>query len=52
MHSFLVILGDVGRVVLTIAGLGLVIYLRSPGAFLLDRKDEKADIQTLFEGKK
>jgi hypothetical protein len=53
MHSFLVILGDVGRVVLTIAGLGLVIYLQYRRArSYSDRKDEKADIQTLFEGKK
>ena len=53
MHSFLDILGVVGRVIIAIAAVGSLIYLKYQQArSYSDRKDEKADIQTLFDGKK
>ncbi len=52
MHSFLEILRGAVRVVIAIVAVGLMIYLKYRQARShSDRKDEKADIQTLFDGK-
>jgi nitrogen fixation-related uncharacterized protein len=53
MHNLLEILRQVIGVAIAIAAVGLMIYLKYRQArSYSDRKDEKADIQTLFDGKK
>ena len=53
LQAFWHVAVEVLKVALAIAGIGLVVYLKYRNVrWLTDNRKQKADVQTLFDGKK